>query len=78
MALDTAGFRTAFKRFQKLVAIYSGHEFTNLNEGLAAVWEGYKPKLRDLALAKLDAANWQHSRVGQGRILERTIASIEI
>ena len=56
MALDTSGFRTAFKRFQKLVAIYRGHEFTNLNEGLAAVWEGYKRKLHDLALSRLDAA----------------------
>jgi hypothetical protein len=78
MALDEPGFRTAFNRFQKLVAIYSGHEFTSLNEGLAAVWEGYKPKLRDLALSKLDAANWQHNTIGKGGILDRTIAAIEI
>jgi hypothetical protein len=78
MAPDTFGFGTAFKRFQKLVAVYSGHQFTNLNEGLSAVWESYKPKLRDFALSKLDAADWQHGTIGQGRILERTIAAIEI
>lgn len=78
MPLDTSGFRTAFMRFQKLVAIYSGHEFTNFNEGLAGVWEAYKPKLRDLALSRLDSVNWQRNTIGEGRILERTIAAIEI
>ena len=73
MPLDPSTFRKTFERFQKLVSVYSGHEFTNLNEGLAAVWEGYKPRLRDLALAKLDALDWQHETIGRGRILELSV-----
>jgi hypothetical protein len=45
-ATGTNAFREAFTRFQRLVAAKSGHPFTNFHEGLAAVWEDYKPRLR--------------------------------
>jgi hypothetical protein len=72
-------FRTVFDRFSKLIADYDkGHPFTNFREGLAAVWEGYKPRLRDHARTLLAADGWVASSIGEGLILERSIASIEI
>ena len=44
-------FRSQFARFQRLIAANDkGHAFTNFHEGLAGVWERYKPRLRDHAL----------------------------
>lgn len=78
MDLDPQGFQKSFERFKKLVLAYSGHSFTTLHEGLVGVWESYKPKLRELALARLDPASWQHTSIGQGQILRRAIDAIEI
>jgi len=79
MSLDPASFRIAFDRFCVLIAARDqGHAFTNFREGLAAVWESYKPRLRDHARDLLAADSWLASEIGQGRILERTIAAIEI
>jgi hypothetical protein len=79
MAIDTKSFLLAFSRFAKLVEAHDrGHKFTNFREGLAAVWEGYKPRLRDHALGLLAAESWDPGAIGQGPILERAIAAIEI
>ena len=43
-------FGEALEHFQKLVLAKSGHGFTNFHEGLAAVWESYKPRLHDEAV----------------------------
>ena len=79
MSLDLDRFRIAFDRFGKLVAAHDkGHIFANFREGLAAVWESYKPRLRDHARDLLATGSWLASGIGQGLILERTIAAIEI
>lgn len=79
MTLDPDRFRVDFDRFGKLVAAYDkGHTFTNFREGLAAVWESYKPRLRDHARDLLEAESWLEGEIGKGLILERTIAAIEI
>ena len=49
-ALHPVTFHEAFARFQRLIAANDrGHAFTNFNEGVAAVWESYKPRLREHA-----------------------------
>ncbi|OWK20246.1 hypothetical protein AJ88_32025 [Mesorhizobium amorphae CCBAU 01583] len=65
-------------RFQGLITAKSGHPFTGFQEGLAAVWESYKPRLRDYALGLLRAGEWSEGDIGSGTILNRTIEAIEI
>jgi len=77
--LSPAAFRDAFARFQRKVAAADhGHPFTNFDEGIAAVWEAYKPRLRAHALTLLAADNWSESQVGSGAILRRVVDAIEI
>jgi hypothetical protein len=78
MELDPATFREVFDHFRKLIQTYSGHSFTNLNEGLAGVWENYKSILRSQALSKLDTDSWNLEIIGKGHILKCAIAAIEI
>jgi hypothetical protein len=77
-AIDPRAFSEAFTRFQALITSRSGHAFTGFQEGLAAVWESYKPRLRDHALGLLRAGEWSESDVGSGAILNRMIEAIEI
>ncbi len=56
VAIDPNAFPKAFARFQELMVAKSGHRFTDFHEGLAAVWESYKPRLRDEALELLSIA----------------------
>lgn len=77
-AIDPREFREAFARFQRLITAKSGHAFTNFHEGLAAVWESYKPRLRDHALELLRAGEWSESEIGSGSILNRVIEAIEV
>jgi hypothetical protein len=56
----------------------SGHPFTSFSEGLAAVWESYKPRLREHALRLLRSDEWSESEIGSGTILNRMIQAIEI
>ena len=76
--MDVAAFGVVFGHFQKLVTSYSGHPFVSFSEGMAAVWEDYKPRLRELALEKLGAQDWSLNDIGSGRILEAVISAIEI
>ena len=79
MDLDPSTFREAFSRFQRLIAANDkGNAFTNFQEGVAGVWEGYKPRLRDYALRILDVNGWSENSIGSGAILQHTIDAIEI
>lgn len=74
-----ANFHILFQRFQRLVTTRDkGHPFTNFQEGLAASWEDYKPKLRDYALTILALETWAEATIGSGTILRHVIDSIEI
>lgn len=76
--IDGVVFRGAFDRFRELVKARSGHPFRSFDEGLAAVWESYKPRLRDHALRMLRSADWVEDEIGSGTIIGRTIEAIEI
>jgi hypothetical protein len=76
--IDPRAFYEAFARFQGLITAKSGHPFTVFNEGLAAVWEGYKPRLREYALGLLRPEEWSAGDIGSGSILNRMIEAIEI
>jgi hypothetical protein len=79
IGIDPRALRDSFSRFQELIAAKDkGHAFTNFHEGLAAVWESYKPRLREHALGILGADGWSESSIGSGAILQRTIDAIEI
>jgi hypothetical protein len=77
-SIDSKAFSEAFARFQKLVTARSGHPFQGFDEGLAAVWESYKPRLRDHALDLLRVGEWSADDIGSGVILNRMIEAIEI
>jgi hypothetical protein len=76
--LPATNFDAAFIRFQELVNSKSGKPFSNFDEGMAAVWESYKPRLREHVLEILSAESWSLADIGTGRILDHTIAAIEI
>lgn len=76
--LIAKNFDAAFARFQELVTAKSGKPFSSFDDGMAAVWESYKPRLREHALSKLSADSWQSADIGTGRILDQTIEAIEI
>ena len=76
--IDHDAFRGAFDRFSELVETRSGHPFRSFDEGLAAVWESYKPRLRDHALGLLRPGDWREDETGSGAILNRAIEAIEI
>lgn len=79
MPLELSDFRDQFARFCRLVATEDkGHPFTNFQEGVAAVWERYKPQLREHALKLLAADGWSEGHVGSGAILQHVIDAIEI
>ena len=77
--LDRDRFNDQFQRFKNLIPVHNkGHAFTNFHEGVVAVWEGYKPHLRDHALGLLLPDAWTETQIGSGAILQRTIGAIEI
>ncbi len=75
---DNNAFEAGFQHFCSLIHTKSGHEFVSFDEGLAAVWESYKPRLRKHALELLAIDSWNSGQVGSGAILASTIAAIEI
>jgi hypothetical protein len=76
--IDRETFQRAFSHFQELMLAQSGHRFTNFYEGLAAIWESYKPRLRYKALDLLHAGEWSETNIGSGAILRHAIEAIEI
>ncbi len=78
-AVNAAAFRRAFAEFRTLYAEHGqGHPFAGFHEGFAAVWEDYKPRLRERARQILGFDNWRQADIGAGQILDRVIAAIEI
>ena len=75
--LDGINFPAAFARFQDLVSRH-GQPFSRFDEGLIAVWEGYKTRVRDVALKRLLADSWTPDQIGTGEIVARVIDAIEI
>lgn len=76
--MDKASFQASFKRFQDRVQAYSGRPFTSFDEGLAAGWEAYKIRLREIALTRLAAEDWTEASIGSGAIVAKVIAATEI
>lgn len=77
--LHKATFDEQFRRFQRLIiANNKGHPFTNFREGIVAVWEDYKPRLREHALRILALDEWSEDKIGSGAILQNVIDAIEI
>ncbi|TXG82230.1 MAG: hypothetical protein E6R12_12035 [Sphingomonadales bacterium] len=77
--ISASDFQLHFDRFQRLITAESkGHPFTDFAEGKIAAWEGYKPTLRNAALAKLSLDDWSRETIGSGAIVEHAIDSIEI
>lgn len=74
---DGIDFPGAFARFQDLITRYD-QPFTRFDEGLIAAWESYKPKVRDVALSRLQADNWTPDQIGSGDIVAKVIDAIEI
>ena len=75
--LDGIDFPAAFARFQDLVSRYD-QPFKRFDEGLIAAWESYKPRVRDVALERLQAESWTQDQIGTGEIVAKVIAAIEI
>jgi hypothetical protein len=71
-------FDAQFARFRESVLQTSGSAFKSFQDGLAAQWEDYKPRLRERALGILDTGSWNENSIGEGKILDRVIASLEI
>jgi hypothetical protein len=72
-------FQRELRRFRD--EVYPRHSegpFTSFNDGAARAWEGYKPRLRAEARARLGADSWTEAQIGSGAILERAIDAIEI
>ncbi|MBL43501.1 MAG: hypothetical protein CMN71_01920 [Sphingomonadaceae bacterium] len=77
--ISASDFQPHFDRFQELITAESkGHSFINFTEGKIAAWEGYKPTLRQAALARLSPDTWSRESIGSGSIIEHAIDSIEI
>ncbi|MCT4373589.1 hypothetical protein CLG85_026150 [Yangia mangrovi] len=75
--LDRISFPESFARFQDLLTRYD-RPFTRFEEGLIAAWESYKPRVRELALERLRANEWQLEQIGSGEIVAKVIDAIEI
>lgn len=75
--LQSIRFEAAFARFQSLISAYQG-PFTRFDEGLIAAAESYKPRVRDIALTRLDAESWTEDQIGSGAIVTKVIDAIEI
>lgn len=72
-------FETAYARFLRNIAhMQKSTPFSSFSEGVAAAWEGYKPRLRARALEILGSDTWAAEMIGSGEILQRTINAIEI
>lgn len=76
--LDPSHFSASFAHFIVLYEKVFDSRFISLREGAAAAWEDYKPRLRDKALARLQPNVWGSDDIGSGRILDATIAAIEL
>lgn len=75
--LDGIDFPAAFARLQDLLSRYD-QPFTRFDEGLIAAWESYKPRVREVALKRLQVDSWTSDQIGTGEIIAKVIDAIEI
>ncbi|WP_277970144.1 hypothetical protein [Sphingomonas echinoides] len=79
MTFDVPHFEREFETFSgSTYRYFNDGPFTSFTSGAADGWEGYKPKLRERALAELDAGSWTEGDIGSGKMLDGAIAAIEI
>jgi hypothetical protein len=78
MAISADRFDTQLTHFRNSVRQASGSDFMSFQDGLAAQWEDYKPRLRERARSLLDTTRWREDSIGKGQILDSVIAAIEI
>lgn len=77
--IDVPHFEREFGWFSEIVyRRFNDGPFVSFRSGAAKGWEGYKPILRDRALAALYAKSWTEAEVGTGAILRCAIEAIEI
>ena len=77
--VDQDLFSDQFQKFKRVTAKHdNGNTFSSFREGVVAVWEQYKPRLRDRARGILAPDAWVESEIGSGGILKRTIEAVEI
>ncbi|WP_444857283.1 hypothetical protein [Sphingosinicella sp.] len=77
--MDVPNFEKSFRHFSEVVyPRFGDSRFTSFTDGAARGWEGYKPKLRSLALDRLDPKAWRESQIGTGEILVQALGAIEI
>ena len=71
-------FAKQYARFMMQVERASGAPFVSFREGLPFKWEGYKEKLRDLALHRLDVETWTRADIGTGKFIDKVIEIVEV
>lgn len=77
--VDVPHFEREFERFSgDIYRRFNDGPFVSFRNGAARGWEGYKPLVRDRALAALGAASWTEAEIGTGSILDHAIESIEL
>lgn len=74
-----SNFANALASFKRMIAAnQKGEPFISFDQGVAAAYEAYKPRLRKYALERLSPHTWDAVTIGSGKILEQAIAAIEI
>lgn len=73
-------FDRLYKRFRAMIEDQSKsrESFVDFRSGLANEWEGYKEKIRNIAMERLGAELWNPQQIGSGSILQSVINAIEI
>jgi hypothetical protein len=78
ITVPAVAFQRQFAAFKLHIQAISGQPFSSFQEGRADEEEGYKGSLRNKALQLLNADLWTPVEVGNGNILGRLIAAVEI
>lgn len=78
--IDLETFSAAVAHFHEMVRANApgGRGFISFDEGVIASEEGYKLRVREIALERLSAHLWQEEDIGSGDILAAVISAIEI
>ncbi|MSU92014.1 hypothetical protein GE300_20885 [Rhodobacteraceae bacterium 2CG4] len=78
--IDSEKFAEATRHFREMVAAHSPSRrpFQSFREGVLDTNEGFKLRLREEALSKLNPSSWSEADLGTGLILECAISAIEI
>lgn len=77
--VEVLHFEREFQRFSgSIYRCFNDGPFISFRNGAARGWEGYKPLLRDRALAALGATSWTEAEIGTGSILDQAVDAIEL